>query len=119
VRRQGPQNPRLEPADRYSVYSVYVLFFNSTPVQILTPDALSAEKENTGVDMLEGHDARIIGLQVIDKYACLISAATDKTIRLWDLTTYMPLVKLVDTYTHRPVHRAAYTSSSRPRTLVP
>jgi WD40 repeat protein len=78
--------------------------FTSTPVQILTPEAPRAEKENAGVDMLEGHDARVIGLQVIDKYACLISASTDKTIRLWDLTTYMPLVKLVDTYTHRPVH---------------
>ena len=61
--------------------------------------------DNVGVDTLQGHDARIIGLEVIDKYGCLISAATDKTIRLWDLTTFQELCKLTDTYQHRPVDR--------------
>jgi hypothetical protein len=30
--------------------------------------------ENVGVDTLKGHDTRIIGLKVIDKYGCVVSA---------------------------------------------
>jgi len=61
--------------------------------------------ENVGVEYLKGHGARIIGLQVIDKFGSLISAATDKTIRLWDLQTFQELCKLHDSYQHRPVDR--------------
>ena len=61
--------------------------------------------ENVGVDTLKGHDARIIGLIVIDKYGCLVSAATDKTIKLWDLQTFQELCRLTDNYQHRPVDR--------------
>jgi WD40 repeat protein len=66
--------------------------------------------ENVGVDTLKGHEARIIGLVVIDKYGCLVSAATDKTIKLWDLQTFQELSRLVDNYQHRPVDRLASMS---------
>lgn len=61
--------------------------------------------ESLGVEELHGHEARIIQLVVMERQNILVSAAVDKWMRVWDMTTFQVLQKLYDQFDHRPVDR--------------
>jgi hypothetical protein len=50
---------------------------------------VSRESGAGGVEVLSGHDAKVVGLVVLDRYDALVSIAADKAVRVRNLSKFV------------------------------